>query len=539
MIKKLLLSFLLSLSLYGIELSNVTNTEGSDGNVSLQEQSIRVFGFNLFNGSFTKNTQHRYNPNYRINIGDTINVKIWGAFELEAPLTVDSQGNIFLPKVGTLNVMGIRNDELSEKLKKALSKEFRSNVYIYADLAAYQAVSVFVTGAVNKPGLYEGLSSDSLLQFLDKAQGINAQTGSYRHIKVLRNNKEIKSIDLYEFLLEGNLEIFQFQMGDVLVVDSVKEYLEITGDVKRPYRYELKNPFVDLGTVQKVVLANPTATNILVKRWTKDNKKSTKIYKISENMDLKLYAGESVEFIPDHQAQSIAINIKGEHNDIHKIVVPKGTSLEEVFSKILFSDLSDQEAYQLFRKSVANQQKELISASLDDLEAKTLTTGSMTSEEAVIRQQEAALVMNFIERARKVEPKGQVVINANTDTAEVILEDEDTIFIPKKSHMVIIQGEVKLPGAQTFVDELAFSDYINSCGGYSYRADIENILIIHKNGSVQSYNADEWFVDEAKIEAGDSILILSKVDTKYLQAIKDITQIIYQLAIGAAVVIRY
>ena len=206
-------------ALLAIELSSATHVS-SDSNSSYIEASAKVFGYNLFNGNFASNNQYRYNPNYRINIGDTVNVKIWGAFELEAALTVDSQGNIFIPKVGTLSVIGTRNDELSKNLQTAIKKAFRSSVFVYADLASYQTVSVFVTGAVNKPGLYEGLSSDSVLQFIDKARGINAETGSYRNISILRENEVIKTFDLYGFLLNGGLEIFQFQMGDVVGADS-------------------------------------------------------------------------------------------------------------------------------------------------------------------------------------------------------------------------------------------------------------------------------------------------------------------------------
>jgi protein involved in polysaccharide export with SLBB domain len=89
-----------------------------------------------------------------------------------------------------------------------------------------------------------------------------------------------------------------------------------------------------------------------------------------------------------------------------------------------------------------------------------------------------------------------------------------------------------LPGAQTYVPEMSFDDYIASCGGYTFRADEENVLIIRKNGKVVSYKS----VDDVK--PGDSILVLGKVDSKFLQVVKDITQIIYQIAVGAAVVIN-
>jgi len=539
MIKNILITLLLSVALNAVELSNITDTTLGDSNSSIMQESTQVFGYNLFNGSFSKNTQHRYNPEYLISIGDTINLKMWGSFDFETKTTVDSQGNIFIPKVGTVNVLGMRNDQLSVSIENTIKKVFKKSVYIYADLESYQPVSIFVTGAVNKPGLYEGLSSDSVIQFIDKAKGIDAKSGSYRKIKVLRQNKEIYNVDLYTFLLSGSLELFQFHMGDVVVVESVENYIEITGDVKRPYRFEMLKSSVTLGEVLNVVLPNPTLTNFTVTKYNQDNEQSIAIYAIKENLDMKIYSGESINFIPDHNSKNIEIQISGEHGNIHNVVVKKGTSLKEVFDTIVTTDMSDTMSFQLFRKSIAAQQKSLLEAQLNDLEAKTLTAGSLTTEEATIRKQEAELVMNFIKRAKEVEPKGQVVINEDSNLSQVYLEDGDNIYIPKKSHMVIVQGEVMLPSAQTYVESMHFDDYINSCGGYSFRANSENILIIQKNGQVSSYDADSMFRGDYKIQPGDSILVLGKVDTKYLQVVKDITQIVYQLALGAAIVLRY
>ena len=539
MIKNILITLILSTAAFGLELSNLTDTTAQDLNNSYTQESTIVFGYNLFNGSFSKNTQHRYNPEYLISIGDTINLKMWGAFEFEAKATVDSQGNIFIPKVGTVNILGIRNDKLSKSIEEKVKKVFKKNVFIYANLNSYQPVSIFVTGAVNKPGLYEGLSSDSVIQFIDKAKGINNKSGSYRNIKVLRQNKEIYNVDLYEFLLSGSLKLFQFHMGDVVVVETIENYINITGDVKRPYRFEMTKNSVTLSEVLNVVLPNPTLTNFTITTYNQNNEQNIAIYPINKNLDMPIHSGESVNFIPDHNTKDIEIKISGEHSNIHNIVVKKGTSLQEVFNNIALTDMSDAASFQLYRKSIAAQQKSLLDSQLNDLEAKTLTVGSVSAEEATIRKQEAELVLNFIDRAKKVKPKGQVVINKDSNLSDIFLEDGDEIYIPKRSHMVIVQGEVMLPSAQTYVENMSFNDYIDSCGGYSFRANDENILIIQKNGKVTTYDASSIFGDEHKIYPGDSILVLGKVDTKYLQVIKDITQIVYQIAVGAAVVLRY
>ncbi|WP_297443775.1 polysaccharide biosynthesis/export family protein [Sulfurimonas sp.] len=540
MIKKLLFAFMLTSSLFGVELSNLNNEEISqDMNNSFVDASTRVFGYNLFNGSFSKNRQYRYNPDYLISIGDTINLKLWGSFDFQTKVNVDSQGNIFIPRVGTVHVAGIRNDQLSQTLQEAVKKVFKKSVFVYADLESYQPVSIFVTGAVNKPGLYEGLSSDSIIQFIDKARGIDAKSGSYRNIKVLRQNKEIYDVDLYTFLLSGSLKLFQFHMGDVIVVESVKNYIEITGDVKRPYRFEMLRDWVTLGDILQVVLPNPTLTNFTVTKYNQDNEQSINIYAIKNNLDMKIYSGESVNFIPDHNSKDIKIEISGEHANIHNLVVKKGTTLQEVFDKIKMTDLSDENSFQLYRKSIAQKQKNLLNAQLDDLAAKTLTAGSLTTEEAMIRKQESQLVMNFIDRARKVEFKGQVIINKDSNLSQIYLEDGDTIYIPKKNRMVIVQGEVMLPGAQTYVKDMTFDDYINACGGFNFRANSDQVLIIQKNGKVVTYDDNTLFGDTYNVKPGDSILVLGKVDTKYLQVIKDITQIVYQIAVGAAIVLRY
>ena len=220
-------------------------------------------------------------------------------------------------------------------------------------------------------------------------------------------------------------------------------------------------------------------------------------------------------------------------------MVKKGENLKDLLSKITLTPLSDIRAVQLYRKSIAIKQAKLIKANLKDLEARVMTTGSSTLEEAKIRKEESALILDFIRRASKVKPKGQVIINSSTDLSTVILEDGDRVFIPKKSQVVIVEGEVSLPNAQTFVSGYTVEDYIESCGGFSPRADKQRVLIVKKSGRVITYNATSWWsAKSVDIKAGDSILILGKVDSKDIQITSSITQILYQIAVSTAVVLK-
>jgi len=534
--KILLMSIFLITYVFAVDIT-MTQTP-TDTNTSEQMPTIeRVFGNNLFMGKFANIKQYRYNPNYRINIGDNISIMFWGAYNNEIKVTVDSQGNIFIPQVGVIHVLGVRAGELNKIVTRAVKKVFKSNVFVYANVLNYQPISVFVTGNVNKPGLYEGLSSDSVVQFLDKARGINLKDGSFRNIYIKRYGKVIKKLDLYNFLLNGNLDMFQFKNGDVVYVDALKYSVYVKGDAKRPYRFELLKPYVTLEDVIKLAIPNQSVTNAIVYHWSKNGKLTTKKISLSD-INYKIYAGDEIEFLSDHNAYQVTVNLEGEVAGTHTLVLPKGTSLQTLLKNLNYSPLANKNAVQLYRKSIAKLQKQLIESQLRDLEAKVLTASSITTGGATIRKEEAQLIMSFINRAKNIQPKGRVVLNKETNLSNVILEDGDTIYIPKKSNIVTIQGEVKIPGAQTYVPEYSIDDYIKSVGGFTDRADKEHVLIIRQSGKVFTYDADAFFKKHVKISRGDSILVLGKPNSENLQISKDITQILYQIAVSAGVVLR-
>ncbi|MDD2782020.1 polysaccharide biosynthesis/export family protein [Sulfuricurvum sp.] len=538
--KKIAPYLLLAFALSAIASVDVSSIASAEKNVStLAPQDTRgVFGSHLFSGNFTKTTQHMYNPDYRLAIGDVVTVKMWGAFDYEVPHTIDSQGNIFIPRVGTVKLLGVRNGDLVSTISTSIKQVYRNNVYVYADMGAYQNVSVFVTGSVNKPGLYLGLSSDSLVQYLDKASGINTQSGSYRRITVLRDNKPFKKVDLYDFILDGQMEMFAFRTGDVILVESVGGYVRVSGEVLRPYRFESKDTHLTLANLAVLAGTKPTATNAIVKSYGTNNKLSIKSYPLKAFDKVMLNSGDDVMFMPDHSVSMVQVNIEGEHDGLHTLIVPKGTSLAKVNEMIRFNPQSNSNAIQVYRKSVAEMQKKLIDAQLRELETLALTTPSISPQEASMRSKEAESILQFIERARKIEPKGQIVITDMSALDKIVLQEGDIINIPAKNNIVVVQGEVTMPGAFTYENQKNIDDYIAMAGDLSERANEERILVIRANGKAEKYD-NSFFALSAKpgIEEGDAILVLPKAEGKSLQVTSVVTQILYQIAIAAKVVL--
>ena len=533
-IVKLSLAGMFTTTLFAIETPDMNKMSGHKyDNTNTQRNSIKVFGEELFNGDFSKLNIHRYNPNYILTTGDVIDLKFWGAFGLKTKLTIDNQGNIFIPKVGVIHLLGVKNSDLTASIEKELDKVYKKNVYMYASLDTFQPVSVFISGNVKNPGLYEGLSSDSILQFLDKSNGIKKK-GSYREIEINRNNKTILKVDLYSFLLNGKIDQFQFKNGDVISVPHIGKYITVNGDVEKRLQIEVKDLTID--DVQDIVNPYNTASNLRVSSYG-NNRSKIKMYNINEKISLK--NEDMLTFVSNNVNDSLNIKIDGEHNNLNNIIVKKGTSLKTLVEKLKINKLSSIENINLYRKSVAITEKALIDSNLKELESRALKTGSTTMGEAQLRKNDSSMILDFIKRAKQVKPKGRVVINNSTDLSKVILEEGDTLFIPKKSYVVSIQGEVKIPSSITYTKGTKIEDYLKSCGGLTGSADDSNILIIHQNGKVSTYNDSFFKFGSSKktINPGDSILVLGKTDTKNLILAKEVTQILYQVAISAGVLI--
>ncbi|HEH5496451.1 TPA: SLBB domain-containing protein [Campylobacter coli] len=541
--KKILILFLSCIFCFGaIDVSQISasgnssttsSSQNIENNISKSAPvQIPVFGAELFNGNFKNYTQRVYNPDYKIAVGDQISLKIWGAVEFEQILVVDSQGNIFIPKVGAVNLLGVKNSALVSVIKAQVNKIYKNNVFVYADMNAYQNVSVFVTGSVNAPGLYQGLSSDSVIQYLDKAGGINLEYGSFRDIQILRNNAVIKKIDLYDFLLKGQMDLFPFRSGDVVLVGNVQSYVFVNGDVQRPFRFELANDIKTLFDLARVAGAKPIVTNAILRSYGNDHKLEVSAYNKMQFSKVLLKTGDEVQFNPEYISQNISITVNGEHSGLKTLVVRKGTTLEDVSRLIVANGQSDMNALQVFRKSVAKTQKDLINAQLKELETLALTSPSVTSQGAAIKAEQAKLILEFIQRARELEPKGQIVIDKPKSYGEVILEEGDTVNVPSKNNLIIVQGEVTLPGAFVYNKGEDLKYYINLAGGYGERADTSKVLVIRNNGKAQRYSGS---VD---MMPGDSVLVLPKVESENLQIFSMLTQILYQIAVATNVVLN-
>lgn len=489
------------------------------------EQPI-VFGSQIFSGRFGAVSFSGFNPDYQLSVGDRVSLRMWGAFVFDGVQTIDAQGNIFVPNVGPIRLLGVRNADLNQHVEAQVKRVFRKNVGVYATLGAAQPVKVYVTGFVRAPGLYGGLSSDSILYYLDQAGGIDPARGSYLEVELLRSGVTRARFNLYSFLLDGKIEHVQLQDGDTIVAQPRKYTVQVTGEVLNPYIFEFNNESIAAAELVELARPRPAATHMSIARKIGLETRS-EYYALNELDGVSIQNGDDVTFTSDKYPGTIFVRVEGAQLGERTLVLPYGARLEDAIARLTPAPQAQLSAVQLFRRSVQERQREAIQNSIRNLETYALTARSATSEEAALRTREAELILKFIERARLVEPKGQVVLAQKELAPETLLEDGDIIRVPERSNLILVSGEVLFPSALIYQPQAGTTDYIKQAGGFTQGADEARVVVVRQDGSVaQGRDAPH---------AGDEILVLPKIETKSIEITRGITQILYQIAIAAKV----
>lgn len=489
-----------------------------------------MFGSQIFTGRFGAVPFAGFNPNYQIAIGDQITVRMWGGFNFDATQPVDAQGNIFIPNVGPIPVQGVRNQELNQLVETQVKRVFRANVGIYASLAAAQPVKVYVTGFVRAPGLYGGLSSDSVLYYLDQAGGIDPDRGSYLEVDVLRGGQLRAKFNLYRFLLDGQIEHLQLQDGDTIVAYPRKHTVQVAGEVLNPYIFEFDKPKVSASELLAVARPRPGATHLSIARQVGTERRS-EYHPLADAPQVLIEDGDEVSVTSDKYPGTILVRIEGAHLGERSIVLPYGARLRDALARVRPAPQARLEAVQLFRRSVAVRQKEMLDASLRSLETYALTARSATSEEAALRTREAELILQFIDRARSVQPRGQVILAQREQAPDTLLEDGDIIRVPEQSNLVLVSGEVLFPNALVYEASAKPDDYVERAGGFNQGADKARVIVLRQDGSVTPST------ETTSLLPGDEIMVLPKIETKNVEITRGITQILYQIAVSAKVLL--
>lgn len=197
---------------------------------------------------------------YIIGPGDEIVLRAWGSIDIDYRSTVDRNGLLNLPKIGSFNVIGVKASELEKHLRAQIGRLY-TNFNLSASLGQLRGVRIFVVGPAQRPGVFTLSSQSTLLSAVVLAGG-PASNGSMRKVLLRRDGRVISELDIYEFLVQGDKsKDVQLVAGDVIVFQPAGARVAVTGAIDTPSIYELKAPQEALREVLRYAGGTPTLAN--------------------------------------------------------------------------------------------------------------------------------------------------------------------------------------------------------------------------------------------------------------------------------------
>ncbi len=211
------------------------------------EEQESMFGFHFFNSedlTFQPGVNYPVTPSYLLGPGDQFIIDVYGASEMTYMLYIDKNGNITIPNVGPIAVGGYTLDEAEKKIETALARIYREiradnqRTFVNIQIAAIKPITVNVIGEVFMPGTFTLPGTSTAFNALYLAGGPNLR-GTFRAIQVIRNGELLKTLDVYDYLLNGNSKVnIALKDGDIIIVPTYRNRVRIGGNFIRTGIFE-------------------------------------------------------------------------------------------------------------------------------------------------------------------------------------------------------------------------------------------------------------------------------------------------------------
>lgn len=215
-------------------------------------QALPLFGAGFFTqqgaDGFTGSSNTPVAPDYRLGPGDELQIKGWGSVDIDVRAVVDRNGQISIPRVGTVNLAGVSSSQATDVVRNAVGRYYR-DFQLSVTLGQLRGMTVYVVGQARSPGAYTLSGSSTLVSALF-ASGGPGPNGSLRHVQVKRGDRVVTELDLYDFLARGNKGAdVKLQDGDTIVIPAAAGFVALTGKVATPAVYELASEQDTIGSL--------------------------------------------------------------------------------------------------------------------------------------------------------------------------------------------------------------------------------------------------------------------------------------------------
>ena len=437
-----------------------------------EEDETQVFGRNIFYNemlTFEPSLNIPTPASYRLGAGDAVIIDVWGASQVTYEKTVSPDGTVTLEDIGPLSLAGMTVAEANEYVKKQLAR-FYSGSNVTLTVGEVRSVQVQVMGEVMVPGTYTLSALSTAFNALYAAGGIN-NIGTLRDIKVYRGGRILSTIDVYDYILNGNTKgNVRLEDNDVIVVGPYDCLVNIAGKVKRPMFYEMK----ESESVASILdyaggFAGDAYTNNI--RLVRKSGREYSVYTVGE-FDMNGF------LLKD--GDSLYVDS----------VIPRFSNVAEVRGGVFHPG-----QYQM--DGSIKTVRQLIKAA-DGLREDAFV------KRAVMHRQKEDLTME----ALSVDIEG---IMAGT-TPDIPLRNNDILFIPSAVEMkgeqtLTIEGEVNFPGIYQYAENTTIEDLVLQAGGLTEAASMARVDVFRRIKNPDAVQDEEKLAETFSFSLRDGLAL--------------------------------
>ena len=465
--------------------------------------------FNTFQTTFMPINEPNPDSGYVLDVGDILNIQLVGQINETEDYIINNDGSISLPDVGKIIIAGLSLNDASQFIKSKINAAL-IGTEAFISLSEIRDVNVMVSGNAKNPGIYTLTGNSNILHAVSVAGGIS-EFGSVREINLLRDNKVIETLDVYDLLIEGKYNIKKrLRSGDVVFVEARKNVVTIDGAVYRPAKYEVSDD-QNLDTVIKYangIKRTADLENMSLERILDGTLKTIPVFTETQFETIKAIDGDLiyVRDLPFRQAKITGAVLKpgsypmAEGETIYDLVEKAGgyTSNAYEFGAIYLNEDA---------KVINKKAREILyNAFLDNIiDAKEKDVSGMF---------EIASLVALAQEIRDAEPNGRVIIDLINDRSIDLytVKEGDELHIPEANNIVYVYGEISTEGTVMYTPNKGIDHFIAKSGGYGKFADSKSIFILHPNGESQLYKRNRNIFEsspqsEIKVYPGSIIFV--------------------------------
>lgn len=522
----------------------------------IADKPLRRFGANLLvpeARDFTAPPTTTVPTDYRLNPGDELVLGLTGTVQTDnLRVTIDSDGRIFVPRIGEVTVGGVRYGDVQSVIARQVARQYR-DFRVAVTIGELRGITVYVTGFAATPGSYT-ISSLSTLVNAVLAAGGPAAGGSFRSIQVRREGRLIADFDLYDLLLKGDKSAdVVMQNGDVIYIAPAGAQVAVIGSANTEAIFEARagETLNDVLLYAGGVSTAADDTRLLVldpldpqgAGWQQLTPADVQTRVARRAQVVRILSGLGIA--RPLAKQPVLVTISGEVANPGRYYLQPGVTLANALAQA--GGLTPQ-AYTFgsvfTRDTLRAQQRETYQRALRDVQflltAQPLVSARSGEQLQPARQQ---AIRSLVEQLENRAPDGRLVLDIDPRQpalpSELTLENNDTLYVPPAPVTVGVFGSVPSPGSFQLQPNARLRDYLKSAGGPQSIADAGDIFVVRANGSLLAPRRGLFAGNILNQRALPGDLIFVPVDAdrgEFWARLRDITSVVFQGALAAGTV---